>query len=114
MDKKIFDYGLLTPELCQQYGIQKVSASATGFGKLFTDGTKPVLLNDGDDNDKFYGAVYSASEEAITALALLWPEYYLAEIFAYTQQGTFEAVTFAQTAPQVRKLEYLEYPEWRK
>ncbi|MGL4624873.1 MAG: hypothetical protein ACRCWD_08325 [Culicoidibacterales bacterium] len=114
MNVKLFDYGLLTAELCATYQIEKVAERAVGFGKLFTDGEKPSLLPDGDDNDKFYGALYECTSEAIGELAKVWPDYQQAEIMAYTAEGTFTAVAFVQTKQQIQKLTYLEYPEWRK
>lgn len=111
---KLFDYGLLTEAICQQYHIEKIQERAIGFGKLFTDGEKPVLFPEGDDNDKFYGALYECESTVLKSLATLWPEYTQAEVFAYTANGTFEARAFVQTSQQIQKLTYLEYPEWGK
>lgn len=114
MKIKLFDYGLLSPEICAHYHIQCVQERAVGFGKLFTDGEKPVLFPEGDDNDKFYGSLYECEAETLKQLSDIWPAYAQTEIMAYTAEGMFEAFAFVQSLQQVQQLTYLEYPEWQK
>ncbi|MGL4953605.1 MAG: hypothetical protein ACRC5Q_07405 [Culicoidibacterales bacterium] len=113
MKKYLFDYGLLTTTLLEQYHLVEVSERAVGFGKLFTDGMKPVLLNDGDDNDKFYGKLYEVEFNILEQLTKIWAEYHQIETMAYTANGMFEAIAFAQTKQQIKKMTYLDYPEWK-
>ncbi|MGL5530494.1 MAG: hypothetical protein ACRDCZ_00660, partial [Culicoidibacterales bacterium] len=113
MKKILFDYGLLSTDLVQNTQLVKVSERAVGFGKLFTDGEKPVLLNDGDDNDKFYGQLYEVTLDQLAEFAKQWPEYHEVELMAYTSEGMMMTSAFAQTKQQIQKLTYLDYPEWK-
>ncbi|MGL5295856.1 MAG: hypothetical protein ACRDAO_02760 [Culicoidibacterales bacterium] len=114
MKIKLFDYGLMTTDICQKYGCKKKIDRAVGFGKLFTDGVRPILFPEGDDNDKFYGSIYEISEQELGILSQIWPAYQIQSMTAYTVDGEQATVAFVQTFQQIQHYQCLAYPEWKK
>lgn len=114
MEVNVFDYGLITEREQANFAFTCVSERAVGFGKLFSDGTYPILLADGDDNDKFYGRLLRCDEAVVAQLAKQWPDYQVTNVPAYTASGTYDAVALTKTKAQLKNCIYLDYPEWSK